>query len=125
MDLLVDRVGDGEVVTCVPVVLEVLVGAPNATEVDRDWLHLWSQLDRMPLTDVAAERALAVMRSLAATTAGAHRRRPIDYLIAATAEQAGTGVVLWHWDADLTTICKHTGQPHEPEHPRAAERGFD
>ncbi len=49
----------------------------------------------------------------------------MDYLVAACAEEADEDVVLWHWDADLTAICGHTGQPHEPEHERARQHGLD
>jgi predicted nucleic acid-binding protein len=51
-------------------------------------------------------------------TDGAHRRRTIDYLIAACAE-ATENVILWHWDDDFTAICDFAGIAHEPEHERA------
>src|SRR5438093_1239368 len=92
---------------------------------DQDWEIVWKPLVWLPLREQATERALQVQRELAHTTAGAHRRRPIDYLIAACAEEAATDVVLWHWDSDLTIICEHTGQPHEPEHARAREHGIN
>jgi hypothetical protein len=69
------------------------------------------------------ERSLEMLRALAATTEGVHRRRPIDYLVAACAEAAGADVVLWHWDRDLTMICDFAGIAHEPEHDRARRRG--
>jgi predicted nucleic acid-binding protein len=106
------------------VALEVLVGPPDAASCDQNRELVWKPLVWLPLGEQATERALAVQRELAHTTAGAHRRRPIDYLIAACAEDAAGEVVLWHWDADLTIICGHTGQPHEPEHARAREHGI-
>jgi predicted nucleic acid-binding protein len=77
----------------------------------------------LPLTDAAAVRSLALLRGLASTTEGAHRRRPIDYLVAACAE-AAEDVVLWHWDRDLTAICDFAGIRHEAEHDRAREDGL-
>lgn len=123
-ELFNDRYEDGEIATCVPIALEVLVGPPDAAAYDQDWEMVWKPLAWLPLREQASDRALQVQRELAHTTAGAHRRRPIDYLIAACAEEAEGEVVLWHWDSDLTIICEHTGQAHEPEHARARERGI-
>ena len=64
------------------------------------------------------------MRGLAATTEGAHRRRPTDYLVAACAEAGGGDCTLWHWDRDLTAICEFAGIRHEPEHERARTHGL-
>jgi len=64
---------------------------------------------------VHVERALAVQRALAGESNGSHRRPAIDFLIAATAEVAGSEVVLWCFDRDLKVICEHTGQPCESE----------
>jgi predicted nucleic acid-binding protein len=69
------------------------------------------------------DRAVGLLRGLAHTTDGAHRRRPIDYIIAACAE-ATDDVILWHWDNDLTVICDFGGIPHEAEHARAEEHGI-
>jgi predicted nucleic acid-binding protein len=122
-ELLTERFEDGLIATCVPVALEVLVGPPDGAAYDLDWEMVWSQLEWLPLTSAAAERALAVQRELAHQIAGAHRRPPIDFLVAACAEAAGPDVVLWHWDSDLTVVCEHTGQPHEAEHARARTHG--
>lgn len=88
---------------------------------------LWARLRWIPVSTTELERALALLRSLAHTTAGAHRRRPIDYIVAAAAEAERTlrdDVVLWHWDADLTSICDHAAIPHEAEHFRAKANGI-
>ena len=121
--LLADRLEGGEVATCAPVALEVLTGTPDGDELERDW-EIWSPLSWLPLTSKAAERSVELMRELATTTRGAHRRRPIDYLVAACAEEAGDEVVLWHWDRDLSAICDFAGIPHEPEHDRARSHGL-
>lgn len=121
--LLVDRLAEDEVATCVPVALEVLMGPPNAAALDRDWDAVWRHLRWLPTTEAIAHRSLELLRGLARTTDGAHRRRPIDYLVAACAE-AGEDVVLWHWDADLTAICEFAGITHEAEHARARENGL-
>lgn len=121
--LLIDRLSDDEIATCVPVALEVLSGPASARELNEDWRAVWRHLRWLPTSEAVTERALVLLRSLAKTTAGAQRRRPIDYLVAACAE-ASDGVVLWHWDRDLTAICDFAGIAHEAEHDRAREHGI-
>lgn len=126
--LLAERLRDDEIATCVPTALEVLTGPPTGPEVDGQWDALWTHLRWIPIGNGELERALDLLRSIAHTTAGAHRRRPIDYVVAACAEAAvaaGDDVVLWHWNADLTVICDHAGIPHEAEHARAKEHGIN
>jgi predicted nucleic acid-binding protein len=121
--LLVDRLTADEIATCVPIALEVLTGPPSAGELEQDWDAVWRHLRWLPLSDAVSGRALEFLRDLARTTDGAHRRRPIDYLVAACAEAAGD-VVLWHWDRDLTAICEHGAIAHEAEHERASAAGL-
>jgi predicted nucleic acid-binding protein len=123
--LFISRFEQGQLAACVPVALEVLVSPRDGAAYEADWNALWAPLTWLPLHERASRRALEVQRALAQKTAGAHRRRALDYLIAACAEDAGDEVVLWHWDAGLTAICEYTGQPHEPEHERAREHGLD
>jgi len=122
-DLLADRLEAGEVATCAPVALEVLVGAPDGEELERDW-EIWGGLRWLSLSTDAVNRSVELMRALARTTRGAHRRRPIAYLVAACAEAAGGDVVLWHWDRDIAAICDFAGIAHEPEHDRARAAGL-
>jgi len=121
--LLVDRLTGDEVATCVPIALEVLTGPPSGVALDRDWDAVWRHLHWLPVSEATSDRALELLRGLAHTTDGAHRRRPIDYLIAACAE-AADDVILWHWDDDFTAICELAGIPHEPEHARARASGI-
>jgi predicted nucleic acid-binding protein len=122
-DLLAERIAGDEVATCVPVALEVLTGPASGAELDRDWEAVWRHLRWLPVTEAVTERALELLRLLAHTTDGAHRRRPIDYVIAACAE-AAPGATLWHWDGDLTAICDPAGIAHAPEHDRARLHGL-
>lgn len=124
-ELLAERLRADEIATCVPVALEVLTGPPSGEALDRDWQSVWAHLHWLPLAERELQRALALLRALAHTAEGAHRRRPIDYLIAACAEAAGDDVVLWHWDRDLTAICDHAGIAHEAEHERARAQGIN
>lgn len=123
--LFLERLGRGQIATCVPVALEVLDGATDRKAYADDWLAVWQLLVWLPLSERTTGRALEVQSELADKSVGAHPRCAAEYLIAAYAEDAGPDVVLWHWDANLTAICEHTGQPHESEHERAYARGLD
>lgn len=112
---LANRFEAAEVVTCAPVILEVMHRARSSAEYETLFEQLFEPLDRLPLDATASERALQVQRELAATTDGNHRRPAVDFLIAAAAEAAGPDVVLWAFDKDLRIIAKHTGQPYEAE----------
>lgn len=60
-----------------------------------------------PLEEEHARRAFEVQRIL--TEHGEHRSAgPVDLLVAACAELSG--LTLLHYDRDLETIAKHTGQ---------------
>ncbi len=112
---LADRFERGDVCTCAPVVLEAMHRARTGAEYRDVYEQLFEPLDWVALTEQASRRAVEVQRELAATTHGNHLRPAGDYLIAAAAELAGEGVVLWFFDRDLRVICEHTGQPHESE----------
>ena len=110
---LADRYEAGEVVTCIPVVLEAMHRPETGAAYRERFDSLFGPLERLPLEAAAAERALEVQQGLAEASEGSHRRPAIDFLIAAVAEAAGPDVVLWCFDRDLKVICEHTGQPCE------------
>lgn len=112
---LADRYEAGEVVTCVPVILEAMHRPENGSQYGERFEQLFAPLERLPLDAVGVERALEVQRQLADVSNGNHRRPAIDFLIAASAEAAGEEVILWSFDRDLKVICEHTGQPSESE----------
>src|SRR6059036_2405143 len=80
--LLAERIAADELATCVPVALEVLTGPPTGEALDHEWDKLWQHLRWLPVGEGVMARALELLRGLAHTTAGAHRRRPIDYILA-------------------------------------------
>jgi len=111
---LAGRYEAGEIVTCVPVILEAMHRPETGSEFSHQFDRLFSPLERLPLSDASVERALEVQRALADLSDGGHRRPAIDFLIAAAAE-ADEEAVLWSFDRDLKVICEHTGQPSESE----------
>lgn len=114
-DKLARRYEDGDVVTCVPVVLESMHGARTSDAYQERLKAVFEPLVRLSLDQRVAERALEVQRELAERTDGNHRRPAIDFLIAAIAEAAGPDVTVWFFDRDLKVICEYTGQPFEAE----------
>jgi predicted nucleic acid-binding protein len=115
------RVAADEVVTCVPVALEVMHRADTPQRYAELFGALLEPLDWLPLTEEASLRALDVQRQLAARSHGAHRRPAADYLIAAIAEPH-EDVVLWCFDRDFRAIADLTGQRLEEEAARGAKR---
>src|SRR5919106_1231964 len=115
---LADRFQAGEVVTCAPVVLEVMHRARTGGDYERIFRDLFEPLDWLSLGSNVGARAVEVQRVLARTSHGNHLRPAVDYLIAAIAETAESEIVLWCFDRDLEIICEHTGQPCEPEDSR-------
>jgi len=111
---LAERVAADEVVTCVPVALEVMHRADSTKKYERLYKDLLDPLDWLALTEEATWRAIDVQRGLAATSDGAHRRPPIDFFVAAIAE-LHDGIVLWAFDNDYRVIAGFTGQPVELE----------
>lgn len=112
---LADRIAHGQLVTCVPVVLEVLHSARNEDEYEEELTETFVPLDWLSFGNEAAARSFEVQRALARTTHGAHRIPTVDYFVAAIAEVAGEDVVLWHADRDLARLCEFVGQAHEHE----------
>lgn len=103
-------VEDGTVATCAPVVLELLVGAPNPDAL-REWRTVMSALPRIAIDASTTDRAEEVVELLATRPGGRHRAVPAaDLLIAACAEHAE--VPLLHADRHFATIANVTGQPH-------------
>ena len=112
---LAERLEQGEVCSCSPVIIEALHRATTGREYEALYGTLFEPVDVVPLTEEAASRAVDVQRSMAATTHGNHLRPAVDFLLAAAAELAGEEIVLWFFDKDLLVICEHTGQPYETE----------
>lgn len=113
---LAQRFEAGEVVTCAPIVLEVLHRARTGKQYEDLMEALFEPLDWLPLGQEQSLRAVTVQREMAATTHGNHLRPAIDFLIAAVAAApADDDVRLWFFDRDLLVICEHTGQPFDAE----------
>jgi predicted nucleic acid-binding protein len=113
--ILAERYERGEVLTCAPVILEVMHRARSGEDYEEIYGQLFEALERLPMSDEIAERAVTVQREMAQVSHGNHLRPPHDFLIAAIAEAGPDDVVLWAFDRDLRVIAEHTGQPHEPE----------
>ena len=111
---LTQRIAADEVVTCVPVALEVMHAPDTSAKYAEQFSTLLEPLDWLALTEEASERAMEVQRLLAAKSNGAHRRPPVDYLIAAIAEQH-EDIILWCFDKDYSMVAAETKQLIEQE----------
>lgn len=100
----------GELWTCPPTLLEMRYSAR-----DEEGFELLAErldaLAHVPLTADAAKRALNAQAELASAKGISHRVKPVDLLIAATAAEAGIGVL--HYDRDYDTIAAHTSLSFE------------
>lgn len=99
-------VREGEVCTCEPFLLEALYSARE----DDGYRRLAGQLGALPQVrsgPATMRRALAAQAELASTPGVSHRVKPIDLLLAATADEHRLGVL--HYDHDYDVIASHSG----------------
>jgi predicted nucleic acid-binding protein len=98
-----------EIALTPPVRFELLYSARGAADYARTSAEL-DRLPQLPLTELDVDRAGEVQARLAER--GQHRGpRPVDLLIAAVAEAAGT--TLLHYDRHFDAIARVTRQPTE------------
>ena len=101
----------GDLVACPIVTLELLFDARDSDQVERVAVAL-SGLPQAPVTRTVTDAAIGAVRDLAsAGSAGSHRVRVADALIAAAAAERGFGVLHYdhHFDR-LTTVLGFTSQ---------------
>jgi predicted nucleic acid-binding protein len=100
----------GDIVVCLPFILEVGYSARSAA--DHDALSRRLQiLPRVELSSEIERLALRAQSELAAV--GHHRLAPMDVLLAACAHHSGHGVL--HYDRDYDVIAAHTSLEFESE----------
>ena len=106
----------GEIVGCPVVTLELLFDAPDRARVEQAALAL-AALRQAPITQSVTAAAIWAVRELAARgSAGAHRVRVPDALVAAAAAERGFGVLHYdrHFDR-LAAVLGFTSQWVAPE----------
>ena len=101
--MVVERMSEGELTTCLPFLLEASYSARTAA----DMRKVRARLDVLPhvAADSEVER-LALIAQAQLADVGHHRLSPIDIMIAACAHRAGGGVL--HYDRDYDLIAAHT-----------------
>jgi len=106
----------GRIATCGIIDLELLFSARSGAAY-RELADALRAMPRVPVTDLAVDRALEVQGHLAAVST--HRSVPLpDLLVAACAENAGLTVL--HYDADYDRIAAVTGQSMQWVVPRGS-----
>jgi predicted nucleic acid-binding protein len=98
-----EALAGGELWTCPPSLLEMRYSARDEfVEISQEL----GALPHAPLTEDAADAAVAAQAELAAAGGVSHRVKPVDLLIASVAASVGLGVL--HHDHDYDTIAEHT-----------------
>lgn len=93
----------GELVACAPVTMEMIFDAPDRDAVERVATAM-AGFRQAPISRSVTDAATWAMRELAQRgTAGAHRVRVPDALIAAAAAERGFGVL--HYDRHFDTLA--------------------
>lgn len=111
--------GSGEIVTCLPVIQEVLqgIGDERAFADIRESMLAWPRVDD-PMTLHVIDRAVQIYRQ--ARRLGLTVRSSVDCLVAASALAHDLTVV--HCDRDFGAIARVTGLRHENLASRVARR---
>ncbi len=98
---------EGHLVACAPVTMEMIFDAPDREAVERVAAGM-AGFRQAPITQAVTDAAKLAMRELAARgSAGAHRVRVPDALVAAAAAERGFGVLHYdrHFDALATVLA--------------------
>lgn len=114
-----DLRGSSDIVTCLPVIQEVLqgIGDERAFVNIRESMLSWPRVDD-PLALAVVDRAIEIYRQ--ARRLGLTVRSAVDCLVAASALAHDLTVV--HCDRDYGAIARVTGLHHENLAPRLARR---
>lgn len=97
----------GEIVGCPVVTLELLYDAPDREHVERVAAAL-SALPQAPITRSVSDAAISAVRELASSgSAGSHRVRVPDALVAAAAAERGFAVL--HYDQHFERLASVLG----------------
>lgn len=104
-----------DIVTCLPVIQEVLQGFDDdrAQGIARVSMFAWRSVDN-PLGADVVERAVQIYRQ--ARRAGVTVRSTVDCLVAASA--LGHGLTVVHCNRDFAAIARVTGLRHDDLSPR-------
>lgn len=86
-----------------PIRMEILLSARGGAEFNA-LAETLSALRATQITDSVVHAAEHAMRLLAQRSHGAHRLPIVDYLLGATAEQAGAAIL--HYDSDYDTLAE-------------------
>ncbi len=95
------------VVACPPFMIEAGYSAQSAADLRRIRRTVAASMDTVLCDAETWEIAFEAQQSVADAAGLMHRRKPIDFLIAATAHQHGLGVL--HYDHDYDLIAEHGG----------------
>jgi len=90
---------------CAPFVIEAGYSARSAVDLRRIRRVIDQSMDSVACDQQTWELAFEAQQAMADAAGLMHRRKPLDFLIAATAHQHGLGVL--HYDRDYDLIAEH------------------
>lgn len=94
-------------VACPPFLIEARYSARSGVELRDVQAMIAAAMPSVPCTEETWELAFDAQQRMADAAGLMHRRKPIDFLIAATAHEHGLGVL--HYDRDYDLIAQHSG----------------
>jgi len=92
-------------VACPPFMIEAGYSARTPDELHRIRVDISEAMDSVRCDERTWELAFEAQQAMADAAGLMHRRKPLDFLIAATAHQHGLGVL--HYDRDYDLIAEH------------------
>lgn len=94
-------------VSCPPFLIEVGYSARTGAELRETRADIALSMATVPCTEATWDLAFDAQQRMADASGLMHRRKPIDFLVAAIAHQHGLGVL--HYDRDYDLIAEHSG----------------
>ncbi len=95
-------------VACDPFLIEALSGARSGEELRAERNDLLATMRHVACDQRTWQVAFDMQQAMADAAGLMHRRKPLDFLIAALAHQHGLGVL--HYDRDYDLIAEHGGR---------------
>ncbi len=94
-------------IACPPFMIEAGYAARTPDELRRIRVDISESMDSVACDQQTWELAFEAQQAMADAAGMMHRRKPLDFLIAATAHQHGLGVL--HYDRDYDLMAEHSG----------------
>lgn len=106
-EVWIEALWERRLVACPAFLIEAGYSARSPAQLHDVRAEIAQAMDTVPCDEQTWDIAFAAQLAMAEAAGLMHRRRPLDFLIAATAHQHGLGVL--HYDQDYDVIAEHGG----------------